>query len=69
MKQPQRYEGPLGHSDSGFDHYALDRTIRDWRGGKEPGKPLCLFNRLVNGDDVPAKESRRTRPRRCRNNS
>lgn len=50
MKIPKRYEGPLGHSDSGVDHYALERTIFDWRDG---GK--CVFTALALGKDVPAK--------------
>lgn len=53
MKLPSRYEGPLGY-ESDIDYFAMELTISDWRGGRDPGKPLCIFNRLVNGDDVPA---------------
>lgn len=55
MKMPARYEGPLGY-ESDIDYFEMGLTISDWRGGRDPGKPLCLFNRLANGDDIPAEK-------------
>lgn len=49
MKLPARYEGPLGHSDSGVDFLELSWTIADWRDGQ------CPFGKLCDGKDVPAK--------------